>query len=117
MLRPKVEIVALHLPRGTDVAKAEQQRAPFTGKPEKAEINQAGDDEGPREGKVPVETRGQPSTQPGPLGEVLPVPWIGKRIDVSAGTEVAVGAVDLEPAPDHTEQQHRIEPMGEPYDT
>src|SRR3954454_17811511 len=30
---------------------------------------------------------------------------------------MAVGAVDLEPAPYHTEQQHRIEPMGDPYDT
>ncbi len=27
-----------------------------------------------------------------------------------------VGAVDLEPAPDHAEQQHRSEPMGDPYD-
>src|SRR6187551_2739656 len=28
-----------------------------------------------------------------------------------------VGTVDLEPAPDHAQQQHRIEPMGEPYET
>src|SRR4051794_23300381 len=98
MLRPKVEIVALHLPGGTDVAKAEQQRAPFSGERQETEIDQTGDDEGPREGKVPVETRGQPSTQPGPLGEVLSVPWIRKRIDVAAGAEMAIGSVDLEPA-------------------
>src|SRR5215217_2587325 len=116
MFRAKTEIVALHLPGGTDVAEAEDQRTPFPGERQEAEIDQAGYDKGPGEGEVPVEAGGQPSTQPGPLGEALPIPRIGQRVDVAPRTEVPVGAVDLEPAPDHAEQQHRSEPMGDPYD-
>ena len=92
------------------------ERAPFPGERQEAEIDQAGYDKGPGEGEVPVETGGQPSTQPGPLGEALPVPRIGQRVDVAPRAEMPVGAVDLEPAPDHPEQQHRSEPMGDSYD-
>src|SRR5215213_2464516 len=63
MLPAQAEVVELHPPGRRNVARAEQERPPFSRSEEIDQIDQPGQDQGPRQGEMPVEAAGQPAAE------------------------------------------------------
>src|SRR5215210_4936477 len=111
MMLPKLQVVQLHLEGGPQVSRSKHQASPLSRNGKKSQIYQAGDDKGPGKQEMPVEPTGEPATQPRPLWYWMAIQRIGHRQEITADSEVGVGVVDLEPARNHADQEHSVEPM------
>src|SRR6185436_18313565 len=116
MLLPEVQVVKLHLNGRLDITGAEQQFAPLPCDGEESDVRESGNDEGPGEREVPVESAREPAPKSDRLGKDIAVEWIGYRKPVRRRAEVAEGHVDLQAARDHPRKDDRIEPVRETHE-
>src|SRR6266566_956389 len=115
MFLPQPQIVLLHFDCAANVARTEQQGSPLAADGEIREIEQTCRDERPHQREVPIQAAGTPATETAPVREFP----ILKRIDVvrtATLTESRVGRVNLQPARDHSHDQHERRPMREADD-
>ena len=65
---------------------------------------------------MPVEPAGEPPAEAAPSGDGIAIErdWARKR--AAADAEMAEGAVDLQPARDHAEEDDGVEPVGQAHD-
>src|SRR6266850_1403289 len=111
----EMEVVLRHLERARNVARPEQQGAPFAAPHQVAEIQEAEGDERPRQREVPVERARKPAAEPAPLRELCAVERT-QEVRPPAVSEPGVGLIDLEPACDQAGEHQHGRPMGEPDD-
>src|SRR5467141_1758816 len=96
VILPQPQVVFLHLDRAANVARPEQQRAPFAACREVREIEQAAHDEGPHQREVPVQSAGKPAAEPAPRRKSVVLKRIECVIRTTALTEARVGTVDMQ---------------------
>src|SRR5438876_5818702 len=115
VLLAQSQIVFLHLDRATDIARPEQERAPFAARRQVRQIQHAAGDERPHQREVPIQPAREPAAQPAPLRKVMILECI-HVVRTTALAEARVRTVDLQPAHDHAGKQHERHPMREPND-
>src|SRR6266568_2428349 len=94
MLLAQPQVVGGHGDGARDVARSEQQGSPLAALHQVAEIEEAGRDEGPHEGEVPVQSPGKPAAEPAPVRELRPVERT-REVRPAAVPEAGVRLVDL----------------------
>src|SRR6185295_562711 len=83
---------------------------------EETDVEKPRRDEAPGESEVPVEPSREPAAEPRPGGKAIAFERVPEERRPAARPEPRIGAVDLEAARDHAEQQDRVRPVGQARD-